>query len=264
MKLIVSSRADEASVNIRGALMDDFEELDGYFRHRDKDIALMDIEDMHIHHDRVDEEFEELSGIKPDFVVFISKHSSDRAIDTITVHPIGNYDKASLGGRDFSVVGSEPYYMTETLRNMQGTGFTASFECTHHGPYLESPAFFAEIGSDETAWKDRAKADAVARSLLVALSSESRDDIEAIAIGGGHYMPAPTALVARKKISFGHMIPNYRLSRRAIEIIKEKDDVRYAYMDKKAVKKDFDLYEMRRILHDLEIEEIDSKSVPDL
>ncbi|MDY6984836.1 MAG: D-aminoacyl-tRNA deacylase [Candidatus Thermoplasmatota archaeon] len=265
MKLIIASAVDEASMNIRRELLKDFEESDGYFVHKDTEsVALMDIKDMHIYHDNVDKEFEELSGIKPELVVFISKHSSERAIETITVHPVGNYDKASLGGKDFCVVQSEPYYMTNTLRNMLATGFRASFECTHHGPYLESPTFFAEIGSDEEAWNDKEKAKAVAGSLLRALLSERRERMEAIAIGGGHYMPAPTALASRKSISFGHMVPNYHMNncRRAIEIILEKEDVRYAYMDKKAVKKNFDLYDIRKILHDFGIEEIESKKVP--
>jgi D-aminoacyl-tRNA deacylase len=264
MKLIVASGADEASTNIRRELMGRFEEKDGYFVYRD--IALMDIEDMHIYHDHVDEEFEDLSGIRPELVVFISKHSSEQAIDTITVHPVGNYDKASLGGRDFCVVQSEPYYMTETLRRMLGTGFRASFECTHHGPYLECPAFFAEIGSEERAWSDEEKAKAVANSLLRALLSDRREHTEAIAIGGGHYMPAPTALASRKAISFGHMVPNYHMNnyKKAIEIIEEREEVRYAYIDKKAVKKEFDLYDIRKTLRDLGIEELESRRVPDL
>jgi len=264
MKLIVASEVDEASMNMRGALIERFEEQDGYYAY--KDIALMDIKDMHIYHNDVDREFEGISGVMPELVVFISKHSSEKGIETITVHPIGNYDKASLGGREECVVPAEPYYMTETLRNMLTTGFRASFECTHHGPYLESPAFFAEIGSDEKAWNDSAKAKAVVTSLLNALSSERKDHTEAIAIGGGHYMPAPTALVQRKRVSFGHMIPDYHMHhyKKAIDAIEEKEEVRYAYVDKKAVKKNFDLYEIRKFLHDYGIEEIESKKLSDM
>ncbi len=264
MKLIVASEVDQASMNMRRALVERFEEQNGYYAHGD--IALMDIKDMHIYHNHVDREFEGISGVIPELVVFISKHSSEQGIETITVHPIGNYDKAPLGGREQCVVPAEPYYMTETLRHMLTTGFRASFECTHHGPYLECSAFFAEIGSDEKAWNDGAKAKAVVTSLLNALKSERKDYIEAIAIGGGHYMPAPTAIVQRKTISFGHMIPDYHMHhyKKAIEIIEEKEEVRYAYIDKKAVKKNFDLYEIRNVLHDYGIEEIESKELSDV
>jgi D-aminoacyl-tRNA deacylase len=266
MKLIIASELDSASMNIRNNLLKEYEftEKGGYLIYRD--IALMTIKDMHIYHNLADNDFEKETGIKPEFAVFISKHSSERAIETITVHPIGNFDIATLGGRDFSVVPAEPFYMTETLNNMIGTGFRTSFECTHHGPYLECPAFFAEIGSDENAWNDAEKGRAVAASLMKALLSERKNRIEAIAIGGGHYMPAPTEIIARKTICFGHMVPNYHLKNyvKAIEVISESNEVRCAYLDKKSIKKEgFDISEIRRELAKRGMAEMDSRELPD-
>jgi D-aminoacyl-tRNA deacylase len=266
MKLIIACESDSASMNIRKNLLQEYEftEKGGYLSFRD--IALMTIKDMHIYHDLADKDFERATGIKPEFVVFISKHSSEKAIETITVHPIGNFDKATLGGRDFCVAPAEPFYMTETLSNMIGTGFRASFECTHHGPYLECPAFFAEIGSEENAWNDPEKGRAVAISLMKAFLSERKNCIEAMAIGGGHYMPAPTEIIARKTVCFGHMVPNYHLKNyaKAIEVISESNEVRCAYLDKKSIKKEgFDISEIRRELAKRDITEIDSRELPE-
>jgi D-tyrosyl-tRNA(Tyr) deacylase len=80
-------------------------------------------------------------------------------------------------------------------------------------------------------------------------------------------MPSPTEVIKKKKVAFGHMIPNYFLNsyKECIDMIMKKEDVKYAYLDKKAIKKQgFVLSEIRKELSDREIEEIESKSLPSI
>jgi len=270
MKLIVASRADEASMNIRSALLKNYgfkkekseKEDDGLYRF--KDLLLKTIDDMHIYHDDVDKEVE--TNDKIENVIFISKHSSEKAVDCLTCHPIGNFSEAEVGGRSFEIVPTDGVLMTKVVRNLQSSSYRVSFEATHHGPYLKTKTFFAEIGSDRESWNDEKKGETVAKALMEALMDNKKIETVVIGIGGGHYMPAPTEIVKRKKVAFSHMIPNYHLSRykKCIDLILEKEDVKCAYLDKKAIKKQIDLSEIKNELKKRGIEEIDSKSLPSI
>jgi len=267
MKLIVASKADQASMNIREALLKNYDFRKNGDFYRLKDLLLKTIDDAHIYHDNIDKEVEKEVDEKIERVVFISKHSSERAIDCLTCHPIGNFSRAEIGGKSFEVVPTDAGLMTEVVRNMLSSRFRVSFECTHHGPYLESKTFFAEIGSDEKSWNDKEKGETVANALMQAIKKDVKKDITAIAIGGGHYMPSPTEVIKKKEVAFGHMIPNYFLNsyKECIDMIMKKEDVKYAYLDKKAIKKQgFVLSEIRKELSDREIEEIESKSLPSI
>ncbi|MDD1748219.1 MAG: D-aminoacyl-tRNA deacylase, partial [Methanomassiliicoccales archaeon] len=92
-------------------------------------------------------------------MVFLSRHKAASGIPTLTAHPIGNFSKADFGGRPGTLVRSSPDMMTSTLRELQrnaaGLGFGVSFEVTHHGPYLEAPTMYIEIGSSEENWGNK-------------------------------------------------------------------------------------------------------------
>src|SRR2546428_10273485 len=48
--------------------------------------------------------------------------------------------------------------MTEVLRAVrreaEGLSYAVTFEATHHGPVLDAPSFFIEVGSTEKEWRD--------------------------------------------------------------------------------------------------------------
>ena len=91
------------------------------------------------------------------------------------------------------------------------------FEVTHHGPYLDTPTLFIEVGSNEEEWAKKEPAAVVAKSVLELLDSyryeeDFSDDIPVLlGIGGGHYAPRFTDVVLEKKAAFGHMIPIYQI-----------------------------------------------------
>jgi D-aminoacyl-tRNA deacylase len=163
----------------------------------------------------VDEKVEKALGVRPSLVIFASRHKSVSNMRTLTIHPIGNYGKAEAGGRERTLVPSAPHEMTFALRALKRRGaslpFKVSFEATHHGPFLRTPTFYIEIGSDEGAWMDPGAGRAVAEALDDLLSSETPRNPIALGVGGGHYVPRLTDIALDKRVSFGHMLPSYQL-----------------------------------------------------
>ncbi len=178
------------------------------------DMVLMSIPEIHIRSDDVDRLAEEACGRRPEAVVFLSRHSAASGIPTLTVHPIGNYGDADFGGRPGALVPPAAHLMTETLREMSSRcgdlDFQVSYEVTHHGPWLETPTMFLEVGSDASRWGDRDAAARLVDSLLSARKAEDGDPV-LIGVGGGHYAPQFTEMALQKRASFGHMVPNYAL-----------------------------------------------------
>lgn len=176
------------------------------------DLYIMTIPERHLLSDDVDRKAKAF-GIDVDDVVFMSRHSAASGMPTLTVHPIGNYGDADLGGKEGTLVRSTPSLMTDALRRIKElndtTEYNVSFEVTHHGPYLDSPTMFIEIGSEETHWGDKHAAEIMADVIL----SMSPDDgyPTVIGVGGGHYAPRFTELVLSKKVNIGHMVPAYRI-----------------------------------------------------
>jgi D-aminoacyl-tRNA deacylase len=102
--------------------------------------------------------------------------------------------------------------MTSALRNLasnaKGLDFSVSFETTHHGPIVSSPAFYIEIGSYEELWGREDAAEAIAKSIL----SVGDDEYPTVVcVGGGHYAPRYTEVALSRKVAIGHMAANYAL-----------------------------------------------------
>lgn len=216
-RLLVCSEADLPSVNMRSALMSmgGWEDLggtdDARFSAKD-DTFMMSIGDMHIRHDNLDREAEAF-GIRVDDVVVMSKHSAKSGRPALTAHPIGNYHGNEFGGRERSLVRSSPALMSDALRRIVSYNDVPEnqtcFEVTHHGPWLESPTFYIEIGSDETHWGDMHSAETLARVISDLEPHEEYPTV--VGVGGGHYAPRFTDVVLTRRVNFGHMIPNYQI-----------------------------------------------------
>jgi D-aminoacyl-tRNA deacylase len=227
MRLLLASNEDHASLNIRSRLLEleDWSEF-GVFQDgpvlRRKDDILATIPGIHLFADDVDQMVERECDVQIDEVIFLSRHKAASGIATLTVHPIGNYLAADYGGREGQLVPSTPRTMTSLLCQLSdrvGTlPFKVSFEATHHGPYLNKPTCYIEIGSSENEWGHEGAAKAIAESIL---NVQSSDGLIAIGIGGGHYAPRFSELCLAKRIAFGHMIPNYAIEKAGDEAARE-------------------------------------------
>ncbi|MDD1772845.1 MAG: hypothetical protein LUQ09_07985 [Methanomassiliicoccales archaeon] len=217
MRLLVASTPDLASMNLKERLLEAAEwTARGQFQGRPflvhDDLCMVTTDVLHLHLDHFDRQVMEGTGTDIEDVVFLSKHRAASGTPTLTVHPIGNYGKADYGGREGTLTPSSPAFLSGMLREIsrtaKGLPFQVSYEVTHHGPFLDRPTSFVEIGSDETNWGNEGAAKALAEALLHFRPGKGP---VVIGVGGGHYAPRFTEVTLAKEVSFGHMVPKHVL-----------------------------------------------------
>ncbi|MEF8873348.1 MAG: D-aminoacyl-tRNA deacylase [Candidatus Thermoplasmatota archaeon] len=253
MRLIVSSKQDKASQNILSSLLErgwnevaNFRENPVYKKENGTTDLIVTVEEHHIYCDGLDKEVEKSLDVNIEEIVFISRHSSEAGVNSLTVHPIGNYGEAKFGGKEGKLVPCSPHKMTLALLELMDKAeerdihqdYDVSFEATHHGPYLETPTYYIEIGSDESSWTDKRAGDVIADTVMsekVKGEVESKHPVVAC-IGGGHYAPRFTQLAQNRKVSIGHMVPGwgmkYLKEKSFGELVKKTPGVEYVYFDR--------------------------------
>ena len=149
--------------------------------------------------------------------VFLSKHQSSAGIASFTTHPMGNWgSSADLGGRPKSLSVAAPVLMLRVLGAINAVPSETvkkTYEVTHHGPLLDTPSLFVELGGNASVIKNaglaRKLSDAVYGSLANG-SSEACDKV-VIGIGSRHYPSKFTALALGKGYAFSHMLPSHMI-----------------------------------------------------
>lgn len=243
MHLILASREDEASMSMAGKLLETvdfraFGEHEDILSHGDYLFSYIRVKHLYL------ENFKQLYGgimERIDDIIFLSRHSSKADIKSLTVHPTGNFNEAMLGGRERKLSVSDPGKMTSTLRKMNelysGSTFSVTFEATHHGPLLDIPNFFIEIGTTEEQWKDPEALDTVTRAIMAPGGSSNPAFVGA---GGGHYMPKVTRYALENGIDIGHMISKHAMEGISESMIQQSIDrtpsCRGFVIDRKGVK----------------------------
>jgi D-aminoacyl-tRNA deacylase len=154
----------------------------------------------------------------PKLFIYLSRHKSRSGKPTLSVHTPGNFNIAEKGGVDRKISIAPSHAMKCALLEMnQRAGvslpYEILYECTHHGPSLDTPAMFIELGSSETEWQDFRAAEVLAHATIAASSQTPEDAIAAIGIGGPHYSKKFTKLALVGPYAFGHIIPKYMVSR---------------------------------------------------
>lgn len=209
MKAIVCSRKDAAGMNLFEKFCEKGFEPAGKTWEGNPvfgkgDLILVTVNDELLYSDN-------LSGLDVSEIIFPSRHSSAAKVPTFTVHPIGNFGKAELGGRD----GELCQVNANTMRNIYGEilknpfpDFQVSLEVTHHGPFIKQPGCFVELGSCEAQWKNEKAADFLADCILNGLESGKTAET-AIGIGGPHYAPAFSKIEAAGNLALGHICARY-------------------------------------------------------
>jgi len=118
--------------------------------------------------------------------------------------------------------------------------YEVSYECTHHGPSLDVPTMFAELGSSPKEWKDLKAAEAVAHATMAAVFKRSSYPA-VLGIGGSHYNKKFTRIALTTENAFGHMIPKYAIPMVNTEMIRQcaertVENVKTTLMDWKGIK----------------------------
>ncbi len=150
-----------------------------------------------------------------DFVIFATKHKSAKGNRSLTCHAPGNWRGADYGGRAGKVCKTSGLFLKLLFgilndeAQKQGWEQEVSLECTHHGPYIEKPCCFIEIGSSEKDWGDKKAGEIIAKTIKRAMEEKVRGCESVIGIGGPHYCPNFSKIQLNSKYAVGHVIPNY-------------------------------------------------------
>jgi D-aminoacyl-tRNA deacylase len=160
--LLIVSREDKASLNLKEELfnnykinkLNEYEDLfylDNDYYKFENNIYIKIISQLHIFCDN--KIYSDISNkINIDSIIFLSKHATQSEIKNkcITAHTIGNFSKAKFGGKDFTVVETDPILIRSILLKLKENKkdfsnikkYEIKQEVTHHGPYIEKPTLF--------------------------------------------------------------------------------------------------------------------------
>lgn len=153
-----------------------------------------------------------------DFIIFASKHQSEKREKTVSIHAPGNFRTNDFGGEPNRVCPSSALLnkfmfekLNENTKKFHLENYKVTLECTHHGPLINKPCVFIEIGSTENEWQDRRAGFVIAKTIQDTIDEFKKNPYReiAIGIGGPHYCPNFNKIQANSNVAISHIIPNY-------------------------------------------------------
>lgn len=199
-----------------------------------KEVRLLKHDNSIVKEDHLDKRWEAATGEVVDEVIFLSKHTAVSNRPALTIHPIG---VPHLRENEVSPAGGKPGWaappnprigpwlkLLNTIAQSHNLTpeFEVTLEATHHGPEINSPTMFVEIGSTEEYWKRQDAAQAIA--LLVweglglgegnSVGDWSRNNGKnkiLLGLGGGHYVPRHMDIILKYDVWVGHLLSGYSL-----------------------------------------------------
>ena len=217
------------------------------WKHENKDVWLWWFGEGFLMEDGLDERFSSAIGHTVDEVIFLSRHYAASGRPSLTLHVLGvpgeypHGDRAEHGGIKGKVMLPNPRFASwyrlmcdAAHRHELVPEFELTIETTHHGPCLEAPTMFIEIGSSETHWGRVDAAEAWADVMEIGLGLDGGPGVGEwnpmpsdgkgaakvmLGIGGGHYAPRHTDVLRKTDCWAGHQIANY-----ALEMKKPEDE----------------------------------------
>ena len=170
--LVLCSLADDASVNLRNALQEhspwtkpEIFSHGKVSRSINSDVHLLSIGQIHVEADSIDKAHEKELNCTVDEVLVLSRHVSTTNTPAITLHAVGlpgvipMGERGKAGGINGVLVPPSPRFATifremlvEARKRKLDDHFDLTLEATHHGPVLETPTLYVEIGSTEADW----------------------------------------------------------------------------------------------------------------
>ncbi len=226
---ILASRKDKAGMNIAREL----EKLGFQVNYTEKEI---------VYAENIDKQIKQES----DFIIFISKHQGAKS-KILSIHAPGNWNKAELGGKQGKVCPTSAFILKTFFINLNKNtpaNWTSTLECTHHGPYIDKPCLFIEIGSSQQDWKSVEAAKAIAKTIEESIQKINKNKpesyIPAIGIASPHYCNNFNQIQLNSTYALSYIIPNYQfpITKEMLQeaISKTQEKVETAIIDWKGLK----------------------------
>ena len=244
--LIIASKNDKAGINITTQLSQFRKNpLTSVLQNDGKGFDFYLVDDEIIYNKNLS--MEKIS--KYDFIVFASKHSSAKGEKAITIHTPGNFHEAKYGGEIGKISKASALFMKQLFEKLKENAekhslkeYDVTMEATHHGPFINKPCLFLEIGSTEHEYSDKRIGFIVAKTLYDVMDSfyENKYNEIAIAIGGPHYCQNFNKIQETSNVAISHVIPSY-IGEITEEIIleaikKTEEEIDFAILDWKGFK----------------------------
>jgi D-aminoacyl-tRNA deacylase len=213
--LIVASKKDKAGINITTQL--------SQFRQNPllSSMGNKPSFDFYLVEDEIifDESYDKLKFEKYDFIIFASKHQSEKGEKSLCVHTPGNFREAKYGGTTGKVCPASGVFNKQLFENLNKIAkqheldkrYNMTMEATHHGPLIDKPCVFIEIGSSDMEWSDRRAAWVIAKTILETIETYKENPYNevTVAIGGPHYCPNYNKIQLNSNIAISHVIAQY-------------------------------------------------------
>lgn len=203
--LVIASKEDVAGMNIAASLLQ--------FKIQNLDFYYIDTE-------IIDDKGINLNKLIPyDFIIFASKHQSSKGGKTLSIHAPGNWRKAEFGGQQGKICKTSAHFQKQLFQNLNKlsteykSGYEVTLECTHHGPLIEKPCLFAELGATLVEWRDKRAAFILAKAIKLTIENFKLNPYNevAIGIGGPHYCPNFNKIQLKSNTAISHIVPQYVL-----------------------------------------------------
>jgi len=185
---------------------------------------------------------------KYDFIIFASKHSSAKGEKALTVHSVGNFRNAEFGGEKEKIGKSSALFQKQLFEKLKENSemynlkdYDLTLEATHHGPFIDRPCVFIEIGSTENEYTNRKAGFIIAKTISETIQGFKENPYNeiAIAIGGPHYCPNFNKIQLKSNVAISHIISQYvfplteEMVKEAIE--KTEEEVDFVLLDWKGI-----------------------------
>lgn len=249
---LITSKPDPASMNMRQQLLQRFEfrrseqKFSGIelyeFQQGQAHITLYTLEKKHIFVDNLHE------SIESDLFIVLSTHRSESKQPALTVHSVGNFGKAEHGGREGAVCETNAlfirnYFLALQKRKHEILGYDVTMEATHHGPYIEKPLVYVEIGATEKEWQDANAAKVAVECVMETIEklTHLHEVKVAAGIGGLHYSDNFNRFMEKHHVAFAYVCPKYAIKELTSEMLQqmqEKGKVEFFLLDWKGLGQD--------------------------
>lgn len=180
--------------------------------------------ELYVSHGKSLLQLDDLDRIFPDSeaFIFLSRHSSESGIPTLTCHFTGNLsDNNQYGGLPRELGICHPYLQKQFIKEISNKQYCVrdyeiTIEATHHGPTsLKKPLLFIEIGSTKKQWADTQVASVVCDtlvSILIRKTPETRCRTVGIALGGTHYPRKFNKVLLETEFGLATVVPRHSLN----------------------------------------------------
>ena len=152
-----------------------------------------------------------------DFIIIPSIHNSEKKQPSLSLHAPGNWKNADLGGKSNKISMTSSFILkylfkelnknSESLKNK----YEITLECTHHGPSIDIPCCFIEIGSSNEYWNDKQAGNIIAKTIASLQNYKSNKNyLPVIGIGGPHYCPSFNKIQLNSEYAISHILLKYQ------------------------------------------------------